>query len=422
MTQTVVKSAVTLEMSCVGYPFSYEWLTCIGASTKTELPGRYVGMYGEGFKICLLCLYRKGLSVCMESADWRLAPCQYIEKIAGTDIPMFGYDLCRRKDDNCTKLTLSGLTAYQAEQAVEAPLNFFYPDNPLFGKKIAFSDDYEIFERSETRIPCKDFFSDMNGILYLNGLARGRLPFDLIIMIRDDLRRKDSRKREVMRNHDVVCLMNEVAGKFDPESSYQILTHMKRFWTDIPSKRTDILTWYYFICQLVRNISENPATKERFLREYHNLTYIDRTDADPIHRKLISETAEWAKKNGLTGASKPVNPIFRLLGAKSLVAEYKSVKLTQYSALPENLTALGDILYDAIESVFPYRLYDTRPEIILGVSKNKTSPLQFSSKKTGRSRNDYRYQLSKIVLARDDFEHGKFQNTFLKTVEDMLAK
>ena len=421
-TRIAQDGGLVLEMNCHGYPFSYEWLTCVGASTKTGQPGKYVGMYGEGFKICLLCLYRKGISARMESKNWLLLPCQYTTQIGTSDVSMFGYDLRSRTDDGCTRLTLTGLTEYQIQRAMESPLNFFFPHNPLFGQRIAVSERYEIYERSEMTVPCLDFIKRIRGILYLNNLARGILPFDLVILVREDLRKHDfdSRKRKTLRDYEVIRLLSEFAPQFDAEASLRILMHMRRFWNDMPVKRVDIRTWYYFICQLVRNISRNPDVKVRFTDANHDLAYIDRIDADEALRKTIHETAAWARESEFARGKLLVNPIFRLLGAQSLVSEYESVRISQYAILPKDLEPLADLLYAAIETVFPVFLYDSRPAIRLSSTDEKTSPLQFSRRRYDRRQKGVRYAISSVVLIRSDFAEGKFRQTFLKLTEILL--
>lgn len=421
-THTNQDGSLVLEMNCQGYPFSYEWLTCVGASTKTGQPGKYVGMYGEGFKICLLCLYRKGVPVRMESENWLLLPCQYTTQIGAADVPMFGYDLRSRTDDGCTRLTLSGLTRFQIQRAMESPLNFFFPHNPLFGQRVAVSEQYEIYERSEMTVPCLDFIKQIRGILYLNHLARGILPFDLVILVRTDLRKRDfdSRKRETLRDYEVIRLLSEFAPRFDAEASLRILMRMKRFWNDMPERRVDIRTWYYFICQLVRNISRNPDVKARFMDENRDLAYIDRMDADEAHRKTIHETTAWARDSEFAREKKLVNPIFRLLGALSLVSQYETVRISQYAILPKNLEPLADLLYASIETVFPIFLYDSRPTIRLGSDNEKTNPLQFSRRRYDRKQKGVRYEISSVVLKQSDFAAGKFRHTFLKLAEILL--
>lgn len=49
-----------LMMSTDHHPFSYEWLMYVGGSTKTASRGRYIGQYGEGFKMSVLRIMQMG--------------------------------------------------------------------------------------------------------------------------------------------------------------------------------------------------------------------------------------------------------------------------------------------------------------------------------------------------------------------------
>lgn len=80
---------ITLTMKTKNHPFSYEWLTYFGGSTKTGQEG-YVGNYGEGFKLCALCLVRMGCDFIMESQNWKLRPQVYTKKIDGQNTRMLG--------------------------------------------------------------------------------------------------------------------------------------------------------------------------------------------------------------------------------------------------------------------------------------------------------------------------------------------
>jgi len=45
-------------LSMAGKGFSYEWLLHMGASSKQDEPGKYAGLFGEGFKVASLCALR----------------------------------------------------------------------------------------------------------------------------------------------------------------------------------------------------------------------------------------------------------------------------------------------------------------------------------------------------------------------------
>ena len=67
---------INLSMRTRGHSFRYEWLTYVGGSMKTDSEKQYIGMYGEGFKMCMLCLLRDfGLVPRMSSQNWSIVPC-----------------------------------------------------------------------------------------------------------------------------------------------------------------------------------------------------------------------------------------------------------------------------------------------------------------------------------------------------------
>jgi len=51
-----IEKEITLSIASKG--FSYEWLLHMGASSKQGNPGKYAGLFGEGFKMAALCALR----------------------------------------------------------------------------------------------------------------------------------------------------------------------------------------------------------------------------------------------------------------------------------------------------------------------------------------------------------------------------
>ena len=115
--------------------FSYDWLIPIGASTKRKEAGKYAGFFGEGFKIASLCAIRDyDWNIKMASRNWEL---QVIVKdivIDGIKTASLAYSLseCSQAHKD-TVLTLSPFSERHILESVL--LSFFYPKNPLFGKK-----------------------------------------------------------------------------------------------------------------------------------------------------------------------------------------------------------------------------------------------------------------------------------------------
>lgn len=409
-----------LAMWTLGHTFSYEWLTCIGGSTKTDHPGKYVGMYGEGFKICALCLNRMGMQMFMESGDWRLEVCTYTKPMKNdSEIKMLGYYLSKRNDDGITKLTIKGLNRDYEEELNEAVYNFFYPENPLIGSVIVETDEYAIYRRSEMRVPC-EYGGDIEGILFCNYLARGRLPFNLVISIKKDMRKTDKRNRQTMATYESIILLNSFVYNMNACASYQLLLQLKKYWSDMPEELVDIDTLYYIICQLVRNIAADKKYRRKFMRKYTELIYIEKKNSDPQFCKLVNEADVWSKNNPEYRDKRFVNPIFRLVGARSVLDEYKK----KYKEIPvmemdDNYKRLCDILLGSFESVFPYQVYEQRPEILIqnGVHSD---PMQFCERDYGRSIKGKLYNIKKLVLDAKKFAKDSYNEAFLELASGLL--
>lgn len=412
-----------IEMKVYGHPFSYEWLAYVGGSTKTNSPGDYIGMYGEGFKMCMLCIERsRTMTAIMESQNWKITSCRYIKKIEEKEIQMLGYDLKERIDDGWTKLTLRDIPWEWNHQDIidEALLEFFFPENRLFGKKIYENDKCSIYKRSDEEIPCRNYYRDFRGVLYCNYLARGRLPFPVILLVREDMRAQDTRNREVLEEEEVIELLEKAFQKFDAQSSYAMLEMMKPYWEELPAEMVDFNTWYYAICQLVRNISKDDHWSEKFKKKYTNLVYFERKSGDILRNKLIDETKVWHAE---MKREQIVNPIFRLLGAKSLVEEYKKIKAKLFVIPTESERKRIEMLFQILNVIFPYQLYDERPEVVIQVGKQKYyKPLLFAERKYYKRniRCKRRYIIRKVVMSHDDFKKDMFVDTLVKFADILI--
>ena len=411
---------IDLEMKTFGRPFDYQWLIYIGGSTKTDSPGRYIGMYGEGFKVCMLNLLRAGnYKVIMESSDWKLTPCAYSKELDGQNIEMLAYDMQKRIDDEWTRLTLKNVPYKYIRQIEEAKLNFFYPENPLIGREICTSDTYSIYKRSEMKIPCEKPAYNYKGILFCNFLARAPLEFSLIILVKKNMKESDERDRELLFREKVKEIVMEVFEELQAEEAYEVLNIMKSYWNDIPKCAIDINTWYYAICELVRRISSSNEVTEKFLRDNNDLVYIERKKSDKRVNKIIDETKAWYRQNE---KGTLVNPIFRLLGAKSLMDEYMEECLSAFVKPSEKEKNRIYLLMELLEQITPIKLYDDRPEILLRrCKKQNRKPLWFSERIYCHSKTSKRkYKINVIVLEHEDFEDGEFYKTLMKFIDILV--
>ena len=426
-----------LQIDTTGTDFGYEWLIYIGASTKTGKKG-YVGKYGEGFKMAVLCLYRDyGLCASMESEDWRIEPCGYKSKIDGEKHRMLGYSRYKRKDDGHTRLTVKGIPDRFLSVLRETPLNFYYPQNPLFGEKIYEDEEFGIYRRSDMEIPCRDVTGKpVRGVLYTNYLARGRMSVPVIICINDRAKyvrlistgsnRKDKRDRAVYQDCQTIEIISETAEHFPPAASYELLCVFEDYWHKLPEKLYDDETWYYLVCQLVRNVASNTKVKKRFMERYANLVYIERETPDRKQKMKVAEIKKWWAECG-DKSKRQVIPIFRLLGAVNLGDEYEEVERNSYIKPTAAEERRYGIVMKAAYRMLGFEGDDTPELLICDDREDYYNPDQFASHIHGKGRGSKgirrsKYHIPTVVLVHDDFDRGCFSNTLVKAFDIALHR
>lgn len=400
--------------------FSYEWLTYVGGSTKTDASAEYIGKYGEGFKMAVLRIMQmSGMKLTMHSQNWEISPVTYYETIDDRNIPMLGYDYKEVENDGITRLEILGVDEKHKTVLEEALLDFCYPENALFGRLVGRGEDWELYERSEMTIPCRQYDPDLKGILYINNLARGRLDFPVIINYRTTIP-YDSRSRETFDDARTINLLHEVVQKFDATTSFFLLKMFERKWNEYPKDANDINTKYYLTCQLVRNMVSDENVMEAFKCKYKDLVYIDRKTGDAIRNKLIDETKAWSKDNN---TKRIVNPIFRLLGAESLVLAYQNIKASKYKVPSEIEKARADILYKAVNSIIPLGLTDNMPEIVIDEDERGIfNPLLFAEKNYVKikGQKNKKYEINKLAFKHEDFQDEAHFQSLIKMAEALL--
>ena len=71
------------------------------------------------------------------------------------------------------------------------------------------------------------------------------------------------------------------------------------FWRIVPETKKDCCSWYFVICQLVRNVSSSEKEKVLFQEKYSALVYLERKGADRIRNKIIEQTGRWVRHSHL---------------------------------------------------------------------------------------------------------------------------
>ncbi|MDE6641682.1 MAG: hypothetical protein K2K63_14300 [Acetatifactor sp.] len=429
---------IHIRMRTYGRSFSYEWLTYIGGSTKTGKHG-YAGEYGEGFKVALLCLVKLGGDAVMSSGSWELRPCEYTEKIEGRKINMFGYHMREREDDGFTTLELYGIPASDenVRYVKEGLLDFFYPKNPLLADEIETAERYAVYARSAVKVPCEEY-TDIKGIFYYKYIARGRLPFPAVIHMTEVFRNFDcDRSREILSEATVVGAVYKMVETLSPEASFWMLRQMEGQWQELPTSEkdrpADLNTWYYVICQLVRNVSSEPKWIKRFAQEYplEKYAYIERGGGDSGKNRLLREAKRWfEQENKGENRRRLINPIFRLLGVASVFQEYTEKEDTLYRALDEKEQERAELLRACARMIFLVLSNEAPMPKILVHTEKKTKKgrlclqygiLPYAETKTvrvflgGNENQHIRYRVEEVVMEEEDLSTGtEFQKALLK--------
>ncbi len=409
-----------LEMSTENHPFSYEWLTYVGGSTKTENNTDNVGKYGEGFKMSVLRLVQMGdMRLTMHSQGWLISPITYDEEIDGRNVTMLGYEYQEVDDDGITRLTLSGIPLDEKETIQNALLDYFYEGNDLIAEKIGEGDCYTIYYRSKVSIPCAQKDESLKGILFVNHLARGRLDFPLVINVQSEIY-WDKRSRPTFTQVETIKYLYQSIVKWRPSDSAEVLRVLNPYWSDSISSRYDVNSKYYIVCQLVRNIAKDRAVSESFSEEMKGMAFIEKKGSDKKRNRTIEETKRWWMANK---SKRLVNPIFRLLGAENLVETYMSIKSDAYRN-PNELEKLRYIvLIKAVMSVVPMlKTEDISGFVIAENDNERFDPLQFSERVYGsrKERLGRKYHITKLVMKAEDFFDDNFIGSFIKVADAFL--
>lgn len=401
-----------VELKTRACAFDFKWLTYIGGSIKTMHPGKYIGMYGEGFKMCVLNIMagKKG-KLLMESGDWWLEPYSYDKVVDDKKLQMLGYKVGKRENDGWTRLTLQNISKSEEKALKEVLLYFFYPENPLFGEKLYETEEYAVYSRSDMAIPGEGKNSSSRGVLYCNFLARATLPIDIVLLCRKDMIKSDSRRRPTMKKGEIKDVLYEMAAGLDAEASYIMLEVMREYWADMPKRLVDMDTWYYVICQLVRNIYKNEGVSTRFQNKYPELYYIEKKTADRERNRLIDETSAWCEKKKI----ELVNPVFRLLGANSLVEQYiEEMEKAYREPTPEEKKKLS-IVFLALEELFQSAFFEEHPVVMVSdaIEMGKEKNALVIRKRETKGRGARRYMIEKIVISMKEIVGKEFEEVLI---------
>ena len=337
----------TLSIWVDGVSFSYEWLLHLGASTKTRSADSHAGYFGEGFKIASLCAYRDlRWSVKMASADWELIVTDSRETIDGQSVRMLAYDVRAVEDSHHSKLVLGNLREADYALFKSVLLSFYYPENPLLGKKIWEGREGAVYTRSsvpyDKQLPCTRDFG-RRGVVFCGYQLLGSNPFNLVVCLHNW--RKSDRERKALYSFDVVDVFEEVANHMSPDGAAKMLEKMRRNWGSVPSKKYDFDSWYSVICNLITTLDRSPAARTRFVERHPNLLCL-RPVRTMHERNRRSQARSWLSSQGTS--YRLVQQAFNRLGYPTL--EYKCEQCGGF-VVDDNPTATENRCFEVLEGL-----------------------------------------------------------------------
>ena len=356
----------------------------------------------------------------MHSSGWALSPCTYTEEIDGQAITMLGYRLWETEDDGKTLLRIRKIPYKNKRFLEEALLHFFYPENPLFGELIEDNSRFAVYSGSEMKVPCEQPLG-IKGIIYSHGLARGRLPFPLFIMLKEGFTEpRDNRRRELYGWYDSWEMMYQIARAADPECSFKMLYILKPYWNDIPCPGTrEMRTWFYVVAQLVRNVCKSEELTMKFRDENPDLWYLEREGSDRKRNAQIRQA-----KRRIQNHKGIVSPAFRLLGAQALLEKIIEQDI-QARPLTDKENAMAEFLYVVSSLLLPGDIIpEPLPQILIGDRKQASAdPLSYAVREhrgKNRKAGSKKYRLEKIILSEEDFTGEAFEHTLVVFCEKLL--
>jgi hypothetical protein len=165
--------------------------------------------------------------------------------------------------------------------------------------------------------------------------------------------------------------------------------------------------------------------------------YMERKDSDPSRNRLRDEAEIWRKSQDQYKNIKLVNPIFRLIGAVSIVEEYIVSKDKQFLE-PDGMNKEKCRLLEIMIKVILKPIGIDGIKILLSAENMPVDAMQFATRDYASKVAFKRYKIDKIVLTSSDLEnydtavvaaidacchsYGKTQSDIINTVLTTTAE
>lgn len=405
--------------------FSYEWLIHIGASSKRDEKQQYAGYFGEGFKMAALCSVRDyNWDICMSADDWSLKVIIKEIEIDGKNIESLAYELTENLNKiNYTILEIKNFKWMDFQIFKSSLLSFYYPENPLLGKKIYSTKNSAVYYRSDYEKP--EFLpytknENENGIIFASFQIEGSIDKDLVLCSHD-YKLKD-RDRNFFTTIDIINILIKISEDATTKACYELLKHFKKHWYEYPKIQYGHSSFYSIIRKLIMKISKNNYFKNKFKKEFPDLIVCEKINSNDIIKKNKRNLAN-AWLNSLDKKYKFVQDNFTKLGYMTIEDFCDSQNASVSERFPTDkekkyITILQNCTKELFDDFF--ELTDFPVLKIIINSETALTGLSDVILKKKRIKNKYkliiRYNIKKIYLIYNLFEKGMFNNalsTFL---------
>ena len=405
--------------------FSYEWLLHIGASTKTSRSDEYAGFFGEGFKIASLCAFRDyRWDITMMSEDWNIDVAEMERTIDSTPVKMLAYKISSIERTNETKLILNNVSEADYGLFQDIIDSFFFPENPIMGKRIWQGKEGAVFLRS--KIPIRDNLPvtkefGSKGAVFCGFQLLGTNPFDLVVCLHRY--KKQDRERRGLYSFEIIDVFEEIVRYVSPECAMIMLEKMRRYWNSYPRKTIDISSWSGTVDRLIRKISFSPDVRNDFVSKYDNILCL---------KKVLSNSERnrrWQARAWVDRQEKKyilAKETFGLLGYPSIEEECDKHDGFVTDDIPDELqqrcfTVLEGVCKEVFKGFFPTEVMPER-RIITNLSAPCRGMAEVYKKKQHRLNSKgikERYDIGRLYLKSDIFQPERYYTGLSTYVHEM---
>ena len=213
-----------------------------------------------------------------------------------------------------TVLTISSFSNEDYTLLQNSVFGFYYPENPLLGKRIFENQYAAIYERSEIIKPLhfpNSYGLLGEGLVFSGFQVRGSFLLPLVIC-NHRYKTTDDRERNEIYIGTVIDMLLDIVDIISADACLYLLEKLEPYWYNYPKTTRDVDSWYSLIRKLVRKINYyKPELVCDFIKKHSNLVVVEQPTNQYMQNKK-NHALRWMKQN-LPNA-KPVQDSFNIFG------------------------------------------------------------------------------------------------------------